>query len=91
LSLIDRISWSFTVRIRIGSASYEYKLSKALLCRQSPYFAATFEGNFQEGEEQSTNMTEIDGLVSIRSFELLVQWLYLRQSQLRRVNIGGSH
>jgi hypothetical protein len=50
---------------------------KALLCKQSPYFAATFEGKFQEGEEQSTTLTEVDGVVSTRSFELLVQWLYL--------------
>ncbi|CZR58822.1 uncharacterized protein PAC_08714 [Phialocephala subalpina] len=65
------------VRIRIGSASREYKLSKAVLCRQSVYFAATFEGGFQEGEEHSTTLTEIDGVVSTRSFELLVQWLYI--------------
>lgn len=69
--------------IRIGSASHEYKLSKALLCKQSPYFAATFQGDFKEGKEQSTTLAEIDGVVSIRSFELLVQWLYLG-----RVNFG---
>jgi len=44
---------------------------------QSPYFAAAFEGGFREGEEQSITLTEIDDVVSIRSFELLVQWLYL--------------
>lgn len=72
------------VMIHIGSANHEYKLSKALLCKQSPYFAATFEGRFQEGEEQSTTLTEIDDVVSIRRFELLVQWLYLG-----RVNFGA--
>ena len=65
------------VRIRIGAVSNVYKLSKALLCKQSPYFAATFKGKFQEGEEQSTALTKIDGVVSTQSFELLVQWLYL--------------
>ncbi|KAH6678601.1 hypothetical protein B0J14DRAFT_697585 [Halenospora varia] len=65
------------VRIRIGSAGREYKLSKALLCKQFAYFAATFTGGFWEGEEQSTTLTEIDGVVSTRSFEMLVQWLYL--------------
>jgi len=44
---------------------------------------ATFEGTFQEGEQQSTTSTEMDGVVSIRSFELLLQWLYLG-----RVNFG---
>jgi hypothetical protein len=50
---------------------------KTLICKQSPYFAAAFEGEFREGEEQSITLTEIDDVVSIRSFELLVQWLYL--------------
>jgi hypothetical protein len=54
-----------------------HKLSKTLLCKQSPYFAATFEGKFLEGEEQSTTLAEIDDVVSVRSFELLLQWLYL--------------
>lgn len=65
------------VTIRIGSTSRKYKLLKTLICKQSPYFAAAFEGGFREGEEQSITLTEIDDVVSIRSFELLVQWLYL--------------
>ena len=48
-----------------------------MLCKQSKYFAATFEGAFREGEDQSTTLAEIDGVVSTRSFELLVQWIYL--------------
>ncbi|KFY92679.1 hypothetical protein V500_04080 [Pseudogymnoascus sp. VKM F-4518 (FW-2643)] len=63
------------VTIRI--ASHEYKLPTALLCKQSPYFAATFNGSFREGEEQSVNLEEIDGVVSIRSFQMLVQWVCL--------------
>jgi BTB/POZ domain len=65
------------VTIRIGSTGCEYRLSKALLCKQSPYFKATFQGSFQEGKEQSTTLNEVDGVVSQQSFELLVQWLYL--------------
>ena len=65
------------VTIRIGSASHEYKLPKALLCKQSPYFAATFGGPFKEGEEQSTTLEEIDGVVSTQSFQMLVQWVCL--------------
>ncbi|CZR63104.1 uncharacterized protein PAC_13001 [Phialocephala subalpina] len=61
------------VTIRIGSASHEYKLPKALLCKQSPYFAAMFEGSFKEGEEQSTTLEE----VTPRSFQMLVQWVCL--------------
>jgi hypothetical protein len=47
------------------------------VCKQSSYFRATFAGEFQEGVEQSANLTEEDGVVLIRSFQLLVQWLYL--------------
>ncbi len=64
------------VKLRIGNKGHEYKLSKALLCRQSKYFAATFEGAFREGEDQSTTLAEIYGVISTRSFELLVQWIY---------------
>jgi len=65
------------VVIRIGSASGEYVLPKALLCEQSPYFAAMFEGSFEEGESQSATLEEMDGVVSTRSFQILVQWLWL--------------
>jgi hypothetical protein len=66
------------VKISIGSASHEYRLRRALLCRQSSYFAAMFEeGHFKEGEEQSTNLEEIDGVVTARSFKMLVQWVCL--------------
>jgi hypothetical protein len=65
------------VKVRIGCTGHEYVLSKAILCRQSPYFAATFEGEFQEGQYQSTTLTEEEGVVTHRSFEMLIQWIYL--------------
>ncbi|KAB8217300.1 hypothetical protein BDV33DRAFT_177475 [Aspergillus novoparasiticus] len=64
-----------TVRIEIGSTTYD--VSKALICKHSPYFAAMFDGNFKEGEEQSAVLEEVEGVVSNRSFQLLLQWLYL--------------
>jgi hypothetical protein len=42
-----------------------------------------FEGKFLEGEHQSTTLDEIDDVVSVQSFELIAQWLYLG-----RVNFG---
>jgi hypothetical protein len=36
-----------------------------------------FEGPFREGEEQSTTLEEINGVVSPRSFQMLVQWVCL--------------
>jgi len=65
------------VSIRIGSSSQdEFRVSRDLLCRQSPYFAATFWGNFKEGIDQSTTLEEEDGVVTTQSFQMLLQWLY---------------
>jgi hypothetical protein len=36
-----------------------------------------FEGKFREGEEQSAVLTEMEGVVSVRSFETLLQYLFL--------------
>jgi hypothetical protein len=36
-----------------------------------------FEGSFEEGENQSATMEEIDGVVMPRSFQMLVQWVCL--------------
>jgi hypothetical protein len=71
------------VAIRIGD--YEYQLPKALLCRKSPYFAAAFEGKFQEGMEQAITLPKLDGVVSVRSFEMLIQWLYLGRVVLKQL------
>jgi len=67
-----------TIRIEGEGRAKEYKLPKGLLCKQSPYFAAMFEeGRFREGEEQSAVLTEMEGVVSVRSFETLLQYLFL--------------
>ncbi|KAE8357037.1 hypothetical protein BDV28DRAFT_144700 [Aspergillus coremiiformis] len=63
------------VTINIGAASFE--VSKTLLCKRSAYFEAMFNGNFKEGDDQSAEMEEVEGVVSVRSFHLLLQWLYL--------------
>jgi len=65
------------VTVCIGSTSQEFKFPKALLCKQSPYFAATFNGKFKEGKEQSTTLEEINGVVSTQSFQMLAQWICL--------------
>ncbi|KAH9208534.1 hypothetical protein DL95DRAFT_467681 [Leptodontidium sp. 2 PMI_412] len=70
------------VTIRISFASHEYILPKALLCKQSPYFAAAFEGNFKEGEDQSTTLEVIDGVGSTRSFQMLSRGYALVESFL---------
>lgn len=37
-----------------------------------------FEGNFSETQQQTATLEEIEGVVSVRSLEALVEWLYLR-------------
>jgi hypothetical protein len=64
-----------TVSIKIGATTYN--VSKTLLCKHSPYFANMFNGDFREGKEQLADLKEIDGVVSNRSFQLLLQWIYL--------------
>lgn len=58
---------------RIGDETYN--VSKTLLSHHSPYFRAMFERQFKEAEEQAVELGEIPGVVSNRSFELLLQWL----------------
>ncbi|KAF9885059.1 hypothetical protein FE257_000790 [Aspergillus nanangensis] len=63
------------VKIEIGVTVYH--VSKIILCETSRYFARMFDGNFKEGEAQSAVLEKVEGVVSNRSFELLLQWLYL--------------
>ncbi len=74
------------VTICIMPANREYQVSKRLLCEQSPYFRLTFEGGFKETEEQATTLMEIPGVVSIQSFEMLLQWLYQERFVLKSLN-----
>ncbi|KAG9233113.1 hypothetical protein BJ875DRAFT_485449 [Amylocarpus encephaloides] len=65
------------IKIRIGSASHEYTLPKDLLCTQVPYFKGMFKKEqFKEGIELSATLPEEDGVVSPRSFEMLLQWVF---------------
>jgi len=64
------------VIIRIGSTDNQYRFPQALLCAQVPYFFASFkQEHFREGSEQLVTLKEIDGVVSARSFEMLVPWV----------------
>jgi hypothetical protein len=58
------------VKVKVGTAIYE--VSKALLCKDSPYFTAMFNGAFKEGEEQSVVLKELEEVVSVRGFELFL-------------------
>ncbi|RAK94916.1 uncharacterized protein BO80DRAFT_450689 [Aspergillus ibericus CBS 121593] len=65
------------VTIHLGKkpTQHTYIVPKHILCKQSSYFACLFNGRFREGEEQVAELTEIDGVLSVRSFEMVLQWL----------------
>jgi hypothetical protein len=51
------------VTVRMLPINRTYVLSRNILCVQSPYFKAAFEGGIQKGEEQTLSITEMDGIV----------------------------
>jgi hypothetical protein len=73
------------VKVQIGSSGQEYLLSKAMLCKHSKYFATMFNGDFKEGQENTAHLDLFEGVVSIRSFELLIQWMYVEQVIVAKV------
>jgi len=68
------------VTILVGPEAKAFSLSKKILCSSSAYFAAAFEGNFQEGITQTLNLEEDD----VDSFELLIQYIYTREVVLEK-------
>lgn len=48
-----------------------------MLCEKSPYFAAMFQGKFKETTKNAVTIEEIEGVVSVHSFSMLIEWIYL--------------
>ncbi|KAJ5545901.1 hypothetical protein N7494_003486 [Penicillium frequentans] len=76
LSHLHRISGP-TVEIKIGSSPQVHEVSKEMLCEKSPYFAAMFQGKFKETTKNAVTIQEIEGVVSVHSFSMLIEWIYL--------------
>jgi hypothetical protein len=70
---LSQLYTGLIVTIRIGTSTREFKLSKRIISQQSAYFDAMFNGSFEEGKTQSVSLTEIEGVVSVRSFDMLVR------------------
>ncbi|KFY53479.1 hypothetical protein V496_07539 [Pseudogymnoascus sp. VKM F-4515 (FW-2607)] len=77
-----------SVTIYVGSQEHKYTLPKALLCKQSPYFSAMFKGEFKEREEQAATLELVDGVVSVRAFEMLAQWLCIGRVVFKEYTSG---
>ncbi|KAJ5803345.1 uncharacterized protein N7503_005795 [Penicillium pulvis] len=76
LSHLHRISGP-TVKIKIGSSPQVHEVSEEMLCEKSPYFAAMFKGKFKETTKNAVTIQEIEGVVSVHSFSMLIEWIYL--------------
>ncbi|PYH87896.1 hypothetical protein BO71DRAFT_340026, partial [Aspergillus ellipticus CBS 707.79] len=64
------------VEIRIGNGPV-FRVSEKLFSNKSTYFRSMFGGSFVESATHSAVMSEIEGCVSVNSFRLLVQWIYI--------------
>lgn len=70
------------VKIQVKPSNREYTVSKILLCEQSPYFATMFKDDFKKGKEHTAILEVIEGVVSTRSVEALLQYLYTGRFRL---------
>ncbi|OOQ84293.1 hypothetical protein PEBR_34064 [Penicillium brasilianum] len=75
---IDNLYHGPFVKIKI-KPNTEYIVSKPLLCKESPYFATMFGSKFIEGQTQTVEMEDIEGVNSSQSFPAFLQWLYHRR------------
>lgn len=60
------------VDIYVGKEKKHYRVPRDLLCSQSKYFNACFNGNFKEGQTQKLEILED----RVEFFELLLEYMY---------------
>ncbi|KAJ5627548.1 hypothetical protein N7528_004975 [Penicillium herquei] len=65
------------VKIRLKPSDREYKISKGLLCAESRPFTAMFKKDgFKESQELAADLEEQEDVVTVRSVEALIEWVY---------------
>jgi hypothetical protein len=69
---MDRDGYDTIVIFKVGPEKTPFNIHKTLLCRAAPYFKATLEGNFLEGQNQVLELPE-DDAPTFQRFQL---WLY---------------
>ncbi|KAJ5632447.1 hypothetical protein N7490_008786 [Penicillium lividum] len=67
------------VKIRIGKSGPDHEVSLDLLCQKSQYFESMFKGEFNEAKSDAIVIEKTKGVVSERSFNALLQWLYIEK------------
>lgn len=58
-----------------GSGKQKFVLHRNFICHYSPFFDATFNGDFKEGKDQQLDLEETDPKV----FGIFVNWLYTQE------------
>lgn len=54
----------------------KFSVSKEILCRASPSFLKGLNSGFKEGLSQIVTLEEMKGVITERSLEALIQWIY---------------
>ncbi|KAJ6108242.1 hypothetical protein N7523_009565 [Penicillium sp. IBT 18751x] len=78
------------VKIRIEPPGRVFVVAKDLLCKQSSYFAKMFNGKFSEGKTNEATLKVIEGVLSLQSFEMLLQWLYIGNITYYSGDVGAQ-
>lgn len=58
-----------------GDTEQVFQVYKELLCRQSPFFEAAFEGPFSEGETQSMTLEDVGD----NEFGIFLNWIHFKE------------
>lgn len=75
-----------TIRLGKDTNRREYTLPKDLLCHYSSYFKAVFDDHFNETQELTLVLEDVE----IEPFELLIQWFYTGRFVLLNHNSDSS-
>ena len=75
------------VKLRLVPSGSEYEVALDLIREKSLYFANMFQDCFIEGAEGEATLEEIDGVVSPRSIEGLLEWMYREKIILKSTDL----
>lgn len=78
------------IKIHIGPDAPVHTISKNRLCTAFPYFRGMFAGNFKENEDQVVCLEEVVGVLSDKSFTLLLRCLFGASATSTRTYTGDE-
>ncbi|KAJ5823905.1 hypothetical protein N7447_006245 [Penicillium robsamsonii] len=70
------------VNIRINPSGKEYTVSRDIFVSRSSYFARMLGGDFVEGKEQTASIEELDDVLSVQSFEIILPTCSTSEAQI---------